>query len=91
MKRSVFLMLLAMQYLCAWVTTDFFFGSGWLTALLLIGANYLIVYLFCALFYKLGGYSKADVAAGSRSAILSLTAIELLLLLALQIVIYFAI
>lgn len=89
--KAAFLILLTIEFLCYWRLTDIIYGQGWLTALVMIGSNILAVCLFCAVCSGRSDAYKAEIFAKGRKAVLIMTAIQLVMIVTVLILLYFAI
>lgn len=91
MKKSIFWILLCIEFLFCWVSTDIFVGRGWLNALLLIGGNLLFVKLAYARFQEWFEPPEVETASAVQNAVLTVTATEILLFQGINIWLYYAI
>lgn len=89
MKKTTFWILLVIEFLCGWVTTDILF-RGWVCSLLLVGGNYVFVKLCYKKFVEWFEPPEADASA-VPNAVLAVTAAELVLFQALNIMLFYAI
>lgn len=78
MKKVTFWILLFVEFLCCWLSTDVLFGDGWLIALMLTGGNLLFVNLCYRKFVEWFEPPETDASA-VPNAVLAVTAAEVVL------------
>lgn len=78
MNKAVFGILLFVEFLCCWMSTEVLFGDGWLNALLLVSGNLLFVNLCYKKFVEWFEPPETDASA-VPNAVLAVTAAEVVL------------
>lgn len=91
MKKSVFIILLCMEWLFATVTLKTLFKPSFIYALLMVGINTLIVW-GCGAFIRSILYNKDfDYVTFIQNGVLIINAVALLILCVMSIILYYAI
>ncbi len=83
-KYAIFWVLLCIEFLGCWRTTNIFFGNGWLTALLMMIGNFVFVKL-CRQKFLEWFELQEDETFAIEKGVLSVTALQIVLFLAFTI------
>lgn len=91
MKKSVLIILLCVEWLFGTIILHILFKPSCIYALLMIGINALLVWICGILICKKLFHKEFDYTAFMQNGVLTLNAVELLVLYILSVMLYYAI